>query len=466
VRYDPSRQRRVSFIRSRGKEQLDALLLPIAQLVQEITPCSLERFNSEFDKRSREILGSNLDEKTIANFRTEIVRSLFGLVVFTATEARASERLERLLDSFDQTAFFKEIAFRFQFPFGGASKKNWDENQDLSLRPGPFIIQLLLLAQSEKSILSRDEIYYYVLNSADVQQGKAKPNEVLEAIVEAWSSKKAPLGYPIADGSFNRQHLKEFLDFLELGMLIVIQDDRVWLRSSEVSAIDRFRTVDACKVEFLDSGYATHDELRCAWDLFYTSIDAEFAVSGGVEHAATDSVQLPTSTVPSAERHQPRVPNVEIGRQGEMIVMDFERRRLSLRDRALLVKLVDRTAERHIGYDIQSARADLEDASHDYDELIYIEVKTTRRLTRVTTVEHDVFNMTRNEWNKAKESRSSYYLYRVYLTAEGTQIARLCDPFGKVGIGLRALPTNFEIQLDRPENEIIDLNVLGAANDS
>ena len=464
--FDPTRQRRAAFIRSRGKDELDSLLLPLAQLVQEITPCLIEDFAIRFDERARAILGSELDEKTIANFRTEIVRSLFGLVVFTGPEARPSERLVRLLESSDQTAFFKEIALRFQFPFGGVSKKNWQENSDLSLRPGPFLIQLLSLASEMSVVLTREEIYYFVLNAADVQLGRVAPKVVLEAIIASRTKEIAPPNFPVPGGSFERQHLKEFLDFLELGMLIVVDNDRVWLRKTEAKAIEAFLEIDPLRTEFGDTDFQSHEELRSAWDSYYTALDDRhqkvFQVPEVFEDKGVKGKTEPSSTVVENRR----VPNVEIGRQGELIVMEYERRRLAQRDRGLLVKLVDRAAERHIGYDIQSARADLEDGNHDYDELIYIEVKTTRRLTRVASLAHDVINMTRNEWNKAKESRSAYFVYRVYLTGDGTQIARMSDPFGKNGASLRALPTTFEIQLDEPEHELMEFDVLGAVNDS
>lgn len=462
--FDPARQRRAAFIRSRGKDELDSLLLPLAQLVQQITPCSIEDFGAEFDKRSRTILGEDIDSKTIANFRTEIVRSLFGLVVFTDTTARPSDRLVRLLQSSDQTAFFKEIALKFQFPFGGVSKKNWEENQDLSLRPGPFIIQLLSLASAAKTQLTREEIYFYVLNAEDVQLGQVAPGEVLTTVLSARAKSLAPVNFPVPGGSFGRQHLKEFLDFLELGMLIVIEDDRVWLRTTETLAIETFLGIDSRRIQFRDPGFQNHEELRSAWDAYYTTLEEGDVAALQVTADQTPAEVGELPAVATATDNLRRVPNVEIGRQGELIVIEFERRRLVQHDRALLIKLVDRTAERHIGYDIQSARADLEDGDHDYDELIYIEVKTTRRLTRVADLKHDVFNMTRNEWNKAKESRSAYFVYRVYLTSEGTQIARMCDPFGMNGTGLRALPTNFEIQLDQPEKELVDFDVLGATS--
>jgi hypothetical protein len=458
--FNPSRQRRAAFIRSRGKDELDSLLLPLAQLVQEITPCSIEQFGEEFDRRSRLILGEDRDPKTIANFRTEIIRSLFGFLVFTDTEARPSDRLTRLLESSDQTAFFKEVAFKFQFPFGGVSRNNWQENQDLSLRPGPFILQLMSLAAQVRIVLTREEIYFYVLNAEEVQLGKVAPTEVLETIMADRAGKIAPANFPVPGGSFHRQHLKEFLDFLELGMLIVVEDDQVWLRTTEASAIQTFLDVEAQRIEFRDAGFETHDELRSAWDLYYTSLNDDelsaFKIPGRQETAPARSMPA-ISPASGASRS---VQNAEIGRRGELIVMELERRRLVQYDRALLVKLRDRAAERHIGYDIQSARADLEDVDHDYDELIYIEVKTTRRLTRVLNVEHDVFSMTRNEWNKAKESRSAFFVYRVYLTGEGTQIAKICDPYGMNGHGVRALPTSFEIQLDEPEHVLMDFDIM------
>ena len=64
--------------------------------------------------------------------------------------------------------------------------------------------------------------------------------------------------------------------------------------------------------------------------------------------------------------------------------------------------------------------------------------------------------MTRNEWIKAKDSRENFYLYRVYFTVGETKVFVIQDPFGQNGVGVNAVPTNYQVSLKSPLGEWIE----------
>lgn len=71
-----------------------------------------------------------------------------------------------------------------QFPNGMQKPQTFQPLLDnkISIRPNAFVLRVLQLASANHLILTKKEIGYYILNSLDVLQGIAVPEEVLEAI--------------------------------------------------------------------------------------------------------------------------------------------------------------------------------------------------------------------------------------------------------------------------------------------
>jgi len=443
--FNPSRQRRYQFIRARHLRKLDDVLLPLARLVDRLTPCSVSEFNEKFDKECQKLLPKAKSVKTRDNFRTEIVRSLFGLVIFDAEIVKPSDRLGRLLESSDQTAFFREIAWKFQFPFGASSPRKWKQNQDLSLRPGPFLLQLLDLADKRSFPISQDEIFFYVLNSEDVQKGLVSPDDVLKCLVGNRLKERLPKGFPVPRSSKHRQHLREFLGIMELGSLIAVEGDRVNLRKTSPSTKSLFLKANSRKIGFTDSGFVSRESRREAWDLHYTSLDKSSAK------------KLAASVPPTS--HRGEFTATELGKLGEQIAVAFEKDRLSQVERSLAERVKNRSKEKEIGFDIESVRGDLTARGRSERSPIYIEVKTTQRHTKVKLYNFDDgFDMQRSQWEKAKTSRTDFFIYRVFVTDEGNQIVRICDPYGKeqASDGVSVIPKSYEVDIQLPDHELFD----------
>ena len=106
--YRPERQKRIQFIRGRGKESLDTILMPLAEAASMATPASVENFQLTIDRELKGIFPSK-SQKTLNNYRTEIVHQLFGLVCVDEDEVSISPRALRLIDSGDQTGFLQTI---------------------------------------------------------------------------------------------------------------------------------------------------------------------------------------------------------------------------------------------------------------------------------------------------------------------------------------------------------------------
>jgi hypothetical protein len=405
----------------------------------------VSEFNEQFDKQCRKFLPEAKAVKTRNNFRTEIVRSLFGLVIFDAEIVRPSNRLRRLLESSDQTAFFREIAWKFQFPFGASSPGEWKKHQDLSLRPGPFLLQFLEEADKRSFPIFQDEIFYYVLNSEDVQKGRVSPNDVLECLIENQLKERLPRGFPVPSGSKHRQHLVEFLQIMKLGSLIAVEDNRVNLREISPSTKNLFLGVNSRKIEFAGSEFVGHKARREAWDLYYTSLDKSTA-------------KKLAASAPSTSRRG-KITATELGKLGEQIAFAYEKRRLSRVERGLACRVENRSKEKEIGFDIQSVRGDLTARGRSRRSSIYIEVKTTKRATRVRVYDfNDGFDMQRSQWEKAKASGTDFFIYRVFVTDEGNQIVRICDPYGiaKASDAVSVIAKNYEVEILQPVHELFD----------
>ena len=344
----------------------------------------------------------------------------------------------------------------FQFPFPGCSAGKWQEQQGMSLRPGPYIVQLLAMAKTENIYILKEEIFFYVLNSSQVQDGKITVEETYKRILHERKNGRSR-GFPVPpepNSSKARQHLNEFMGYMELSMLVLknqVADGDVYvLNPNEESSIDEYVKIDACKVKFHGTEYLSHKDRRDAWDAYWTSIPESVAQSFLTFTDSSDDVglALPVEVTP----------DLEIGRKGELYVLQLEHKRVGNYDSKLVKKIKDRAHERNIGFDIQSVRATFADEDHDYDEMIYIEVKSTKRATKIVEVDDSV-RMTRNEWIKAKEGLTSYYIYRVYFTSEGVQLFVINNPYGldSAGSGIRAVPTEYAVSIKNPKGEWIEI---------
>lgn len=424
--YDPSNQFRCDIVRTRAKLKIDDLLPAYARIIHELCPCTeadfVEPFNNEL-KAYLQTLGCSVDRKALNNHRTETAKSLFGMYYIDQMGiVHESERTEKYLRDGDQPAFFKDFCYKMQFPNGMTKRQKLAEriSESINIYPYRFLLAVLQKALKEGVTLNIREIGYYVFNAKDVLSGRSRPEEV---VAKVKYDQRYSIRNDINTGRnrpWDWEHIEGLINYLELANLIAVNGKKklghertVTINSLEAAAIKRFVDDVACPLEFNVTGYslatiADRKRFQLDWDrynaslskhytLFYTS-PAALGIAGG------------TGSGRPARRTDPRI---AIGKVGESYVFNYEVGRIQRINPTYVPLVRDRSAERGIGYDIESIHGS--GASPTSPK--YIEVKTTTRVTQPSKKHFlDSLNITRNEWKAAQEHTNDYFIYRVYLT--------------------------------------------------
>lgn len=455
--YDHTKQYRCTIIRGKSQKEMDDFLPVYAKVIDEICPCSESEFESLFNNAFVRFLPeSERIKKTMDNHRTEIAGKLFGMY-YRADDGMVyeSERTQKFLEDNDQPAFFKDICYKMQFPNGtqkvGSTvrKRVADE---ICIRPAAFVLKVLLIAKQANVFITKREIGYYILNSLDVLQGNASPYEVFEQIVK---DQKDGIERTITvegkASSYNWQHIKEQLNYLELANLIRFTDDkRVVLNPNEMKTIELFAADYDKKPEFDVYSYnlsslAGRKEFQLEWDYYFSRISAvadQFATSA--ESLLFDGTQN-AETKPE-EKLKPAVNLTAFGDEGESIVYEYEKNRVSEFNKRLANKVLSLGRTKGIGYDIQSVIAEPGDMA---EFVKYIEVKSTKRLTCPDLNDDlwvDTLNITRNEWIAAQQHGKFYSIFRVYFTRDGIFMFVIANVAEKLSDGrMTAVPMTYRV---------------------
>lgn len=466
--YDHTKQYRCTIIRGKSQKEMDDLLPAYAKVIDEICPCVHEDFEMLFNNAFQRYLPeSERIKKTLDNHRTEISGKLFGMYYFADDGmVYESERTQKYLDDNDQPAFFKDICYKMQFP-NGMQKVSTTVAQrvedEINVRPNAFIIKLLQIAEIAKVDITKKELGYYVLNSLDVLQGHASPYEVLEVISQDKKNEiERDIVVPGKASSYTHQHINEQINYLELANLIRVTDDkRVLLNPNEKKALDLFAQVYDVKPDFDVYSYdlgliEARKEFQFDWDAYYARL------STYASHFATSSDALTfveNKKEPEKEEKKKSINLTEFGDEGEALVFEYEKKRVSAFNVRLANKVLSLGKTKGIGYDIQSVIAEPGDEA---EFVKYIEVKSTKRLTCPDINDSlwiDTLNITRNEWVAAHQHRGYYSIYRVFFTREGIFIFVIEDVAEKIKDGrIQITPMTYRVDFSNSSvTRLIDL---------
>lgn len=418
--YNCLNQYRCAIIRGKSQKEIDDLLPTYAKVVDDITPCNIEVFGVKFNELFAPYLAANKrDKKTLDNHRTEIVGKLFGMYY----EGRngyvyASERTRKFLEDNDQPAFFKDLCYKMQFPNGMQKPQTFQPLLDkhILIRPNAFVLRVLQLARTKNIILTKGEIGYYILNSLDVLQGLAIPEEVMEAIKR---DREHGISRQIeADDkaySYKYQHINEQINYLELANLIYTNGSGdTWLNQDEEETIQIFAADWDKKPEFDVYAYELstvegRKKFRFDWMEYFGKL------SNGADKFATTVSSLGMKDELSCKKKQEgSQTTLEIGDEGEAFVFEYEKERVFKFNPRLVNRVLSLGKTRGLGYDIQSVVAE-EGVKSDFSK--YIEVKSTKRVTEPDLSNAywmDSLNITRNEWIAAQQHGEFFCIYRVY----------------------------------------------------
>lgn len=415
-------QRRTVIIRGRGQTQMDTLLPIFANLVERNTP----RPPTEFDKamiNSIESIFVGESNKTHRNYLTEIIGQLFSMYYIENDQVELAPLALKLIGDGDQPAFFKVLVSRLQFPNPSAKKHKYDEEVEdgLCVKPLVLVLELLTVAHEQKDKISFDEIAYYVLNSVEALTGKHNGSSLYQDISR---SRAAKVDIPAFEGSAARQHIKESLNLLVLANLIRTDSLTYWINQFELDAIHEICKTGARNNLFRSrETFEAHDEYQQAWKKYLTNLSNTPIGIFATQVAALGAIG-PQRLVAGKPKRRAN----DIGREGELLVLDIENAAIDLCFPGKGWCAQDYTAKRGIGFDIESIfhnEPELNGTPHR------IEVKSTLRVTKPdlrNTLAPDGFALTRSEKQAVDTYKETFSIYRVYIYAGGYDVHVLRNP--------------------------------------
>ena len=442
--YRPENQYRCTIIRGKSQSDLENLLPVYVSMVHSQCPCPEDRFRQGCNRALSRVLFHTDDydsmpdsnQKTVDNHYTEVAGKLLGLYYISNDGyAFETELCQQLAETNDNSLFFKNLCYNFQFP-NGAKKSNFiidDLNHNIAIKPYCFVIALLAVAQQRAGAqrLTKQEIGYYVLNNLDVLQGGVSCQEVYERIMSdrANGIRRAKL-----QGSHDWQHIKEQFNMLELTGMVETDAEYIWLNSDEKEAIAIFS--ESTTPVFNVARYRTPmgritPSLTADWVRYYGSRNQQLE-NASAQRTMSDVV-LVDGTTQTVNRGAVGQSTVELGDQGEALVYSIERDRVSHYKNARFVNKVLLLGKvKGLGYDITSIEADENPARPEFAR--YIEVKSGNRYTEPDLNSTDwvaTLNLSAKEWTAAEQYGEYYNIYIVYYIVKTKRVlvVRMKNPY-------------------------------------
>lgn len=454
--YNPENQYRCTIIRGKSQTEMEDLLPLYANIVHKYCPCREEAFRRSaysdlsyalFHVRDYSSLSKN-NLKTVKNHYTEIMGVLLNLfypVFDTDTNEiiiHESESCRYLIDNSDFPTFFQNLCLNFQFPNGEKKATVVKDEVELGLKIKPFcyVIKLLYIAQSNKRLLSKQEIGYYVLNNLDVLRGKVTAQEVYDRIM---SDRRDGIKRNKLSGSNEWQHIKEQFNLLELANLIEHDSERIWLNREESNAIALFiKSLNSPYFDIRSYNLSTIEGRKLMlqeWKEYNGHFNEELLASdiSSISISSRDELKAAKTAIKST---------TDLGDEGEAFVFKLEQDRVRAFKERLVNKVLLLGKTKGLGYDIASIEAD--ENPHNPEFARYIEVKATKRTTRPSFNQTwaDSLNITRKEWIAAEQFGSAYNIYRVYFTKSEIIVVRIQNPFALSQEGrIDVVPTIYQM---------------------
>lgn len=457
--FNPELQLRCDFIRGKSLSNMEDYLSVYVNILSEICPIAEDLFADAFDNRFAHAFRISTDDnsemKKVKNHRTENVTKILGLVYKYNGIVYLSKRTEKYIKDNDQPALFKSVCFQFQQPNGSQTINAFIEKttQGINFRPFHFIIKLLKIAYEDDIRLTKDDLFYYVLNCKQTLQGRVAPEVVYAKILQERAEGKHRKVALVRNQAWTTQHLREQLDYLSLANLIRMDKYSVYLNMREIKAIKIFEEELSKPLRF---NYLTYDTRRPGiFDIIENDWLYYMGVSEGIDLSVfnTTATSFDSHIEENEEDHQNQGEStVELGDRGEAFVMNYEKKIVGEFNKRLVNKVNYLGNVRGLGYDITSIEANRADCREDREKIRYIEVKTTARVTPPNPDFQDSINLTRNEWVAAEQQKEHFYIYRLYFTNKGPYLYIIKNPCqknedGSIYVTPTAYHMEYEIQI-------------------
>ena len=427
---------RIHHIRPRFKNDVENVLIYMASEISKINTKDKKDFMEEVNSAIRTYPGNAIKaQKTIDNWRTEI-SSMFGLIEYDSELGFCSSgtMANTLAENQDLVEFFKCFLYYFQYPGGHLKTQETLKliEKGIKFKPATYILKLLEDAEKKTSArfgINKTELAHCIFNDLRVTRDHRSNEEVIDLIV---NNREKNLEYDWT-GDIIR-YAGDILDYMVIADLLVMHGNLYYVNHDNQETIIAF-----IKNEIYFDKYDSLYEIpnitienvniyQDAWFHFINQkIDSDIFKTDifkymGIEKS--DYEKLEQSAIKDFHKRideSGTVGTKEIGDMGESLIHGHECMRIKLGEREDLIHLI-KCIPNHlaVGYDIQSV---------ELDELKrYIEVKTT---ISNKIINFNKFHLTTNEWKSAEGMNEKYFVYRLMISKNETQLFIIQDPVRK-----------------------------------
>ena len=451
--FNPEFQFRCDFIRGKSISQMEDYLSVYVNLLNDICPISADDFAKTFDARFAQVFHIALDDepsmKVVRNHRTENVTKILGLVYRFNDVVYLSERTKKYMVDSDQPALFKSVCFQFQQPNGAQTINAFREKFEagINIKPFHFIIKLLKIAYEHDIRLTKDDLYYYVLNCLQTLQGRVSPEVVFEKILLERAEGKVRKVATVKNAAWTFQHMREQLDYLELANLIRLDRYSIYLNMRELKVINAF--IDELNKPLRINPLVYDLDQPRIFKVIEDDWLYYMGTSPGIDLSIfnTSAIAFDNQTADDNDAANNAESTVDLGDRGEAFIMKYEKEIVAEFNRRLVNKVNHLGRTHGLGYDITSIEANRAENRDGKEMIRYIEVKTTARVSPPNPNFEDTINLTRNEWVAAEQQKEHYYIYRLYFTNSGTYLYILKNPYKKNEDGtIYVTPTAYRLE--------------------
>lgn len=428
---------RIHHIRPRFKNDVENVLIYMATKLSELPEMEKNEFKKEINKSIRLFPGNeNKTLKTINNWRTEI-SALFGLIEQDSILRiyKPSGLANKLADNQDLVQFFKYFLFYFQYP-GGHLKAHEAVKfiqEGILFKPAKYILSVLEAGEKstgKRFYITKAEATHCIFNDLRVTKFNRTPEDTLDLIL---ANRDLDVDYDWTGDVI--RYAGDIIDYMVIADLLKTYDShKFYLNNEQKEVIGAFVQSDVVFEPYLslynsrNLGVRVVAELNDEWfsfvnqdlgeDLFKTDL---FQYLGIEEESYEDIINEALENFKRQVGEEEGIRTKEIGDFGEGLILGHEKMRVRNGDREDLIHLIQKIPTQFaVGYDVQSVELDATKR--------YIEVKTTISNKKINFFS---FHLTTNEWNTASSLKERYYVYRLAISKQGTELFLINDPVGQ-----------------------------------
>lgn len=449
---------RLHHVRPRFKNDVEEVLLYVANAITELDKMPKQAFDSELNNILFKFKNNATStKKTIDNWRTEI-SALFAFIQENDNEFFASLTARRLSTNQYLDEFFNYFLYTFQYPAGHVKPHTVIEHirHGVKFKPCDFILKTLIegtaLLGKPFSITAEEltQCAYYDLRVT--AHHTKSPLDVARQIIDNRKNKvEYNHQYPElqkADGSYPSQgdvyrYAGDILDYMVLANLLTDKGTGRWyyLNDDNKQAID-YHLNNPVWFSAYDQYYqqatipsSEITKLEKYWFDYVNSFDniEAFAPHLGLNEMLnlSDLIQEYYIQLGGGQK----VPTKIIGDYGETLVLAHEHLR-TIDDNNNRRHLINKIpTPLGVGYDVQS----IEIPSRKR----YIEVKTTKSKKALT---NNKVRLTPNEWDSAMTLADRYFIYYLVINENSKNIFVIQNPVKQLNEGKLKLDKNWVVE--------------------